>query len=278
MNVVERARRWIAQDPDPDTRRELEALIAADDHAALEARFSGRLKFGTAGLRGLLGAGPARMNRVTVSRATAGFCAWLKKRVPEAASRGICIGRDARDKSDVFARDVIEKRPPVSALGMFEQGFYDRLGYGTSSPIPWIWFDPATVRVEEIASGGLAYEALIFLDGDGILQEFADRGPVLLEAGSYELVIEVESTDTTGGLGEIQGSFAAASFEIAGRIQTGCLADLGAPYGVLDLADVQAFVAEISIGGPGADLARPAGQLDLADIEAFISSFLSGCP
>lgn len=108
MNIVARARRWIAQDPDPDTRRELEALIEAKDHAALEARFSGGLKFGTAGLRGLLGAGPVRMNRVTVSRATAGFCAWLKKRVPDAASRGICIGRDARDKSDVFERDVIE--------------------------------------------------------------------------------------------------------------------------------------------------------------------------
>ena len=108
MNVVDRARRWIAQDPDTDTRLELEALIAAEDHKALEARFSGGLQFGTAGLRGLLGAGPTRMNRVTVSRATAGLCAWLKKQVPDAASRGICVGRDARDKSDVFERDVIE--------------------------------------------------------------------------------------------------------------------------------------------------------------------------
>ncbi len=108
MSIVDRARAWIADDPDADTRRELESLIRADDRDALEERFSGGLQFGTAGLRGLLGAGPTRMNRVTVSRATAGLCAWLKKQVPEAASRGICVGRDARDKSDVFEREVIE--------------------------------------------------------------------------------------------------------------------------------------------------------------------------
>jgi phosphomannomutase len=108
MSVIDEARAWIAQDPDPETRRELEALIATEDLAALEERFRGSLRFGTAGLRGLLGAGPARMNRVSVSRATAGFCSWLKKQVPEAASRGICVGRDARPNSEVFQRDVIE--------------------------------------------------------------------------------------------------------------------------------------------------------------------------
>jgi len=108
VSIIERAQFWIAQDPDPETRRELEALIAEGDVAALEERFVGELQFGTAGLRGLLGAGPARMNRVTVARATAGLCAWLKREVPEAASRGICVGRDARPNSDVFERDVIE--------------------------------------------------------------------------------------------------------------------------------------------------------------------------
>lgn len=108
MNVVTAARAWIAQDPDPETRDELESLIANRDLAALEDRFSGSLEFGTAGLRGLLGAGPTRMNRVTVARATAGLCAWLKAQVPDAESRGICVARDARRNSDVFERDVIE--------------------------------------------------------------------------------------------------------------------------------------------------------------------------
>ena len=108
MSVIDRARSWIAQDPDPETRHELEVLIDRGDVQALEERFMGALQFGTAGLRGLLGAGPTRMNRVTVARTTAGLCAWLKQEVPDVASRGICVGRDARVNSDVFERDVIE--------------------------------------------------------------------------------------------------------------------------------------------------------------------------
>ena len=108
MSIIDRARSWIAQDPDPETRHELEVLIDRGDVHALEERFTGTLQFGTAGLRGLLGAGPTRMNRVTVARTTAGLCAWLKQEVPDVASRGICVGRDARTNSDVFERDVIE--------------------------------------------------------------------------------------------------------------------------------------------------------------------------
>jgi len=108
VSIIETARSWIAQDPDPETRRELDALIERGDRAALEERFAGALQFGTAGLRGLLGAGPTRINRVTVAQATVGFCAWLKQEVPEVATRGICVGRDARPNSDVFERDVIE--------------------------------------------------------------------------------------------------------------------------------------------------------------------------
>ena len=108
MNIIDRAQAWIAQDPDPETRRELEVLIDRGDMQALEERFTGRLEFGTAGIRGLLGAGPARMNRVTVARTTAGLCAWLKQEVPDVVSRGICVGRDARVNSDAFERDVIE--------------------------------------------------------------------------------------------------------------------------------------------------------------------------
>ncbi|MFW2386896.1 MAG: phospho-sugar mutase [Polyangiales bacterium] len=108
MSIIDRARTWIGMDPDPDTREELQALIDRGDLDALDERFAGPLQFGTSGLRGLLGAGPSRMNRATVSQATAGFCAWLKREVPDVTERGICVGRDARPKSDDFERDVIE--------------------------------------------------------------------------------------------------------------------------------------------------------------------------
>lgn len=113
MTAVDRARAWVAQDPDAVTRAELEALIAAaeggDADAAndLEARFAGRLQFGTAGLRGALGAGPLRMNRVLVSQAAAGFAAYLRERIPDRAPV-VVVGYDGRRNSDVFARDSAE--------------------------------------------------------------------------------------------------------------------------------------------------------------------------
>jgi phosphomannomutase len=96
------ARAWLRDDPDPDTRAELTAILAAGHADALAARFGSRLAFGTAGLRGELGAGPSRMNRVTVQRAAAGLAAYLTARHPGGR---VVIGYDARHKSGVFARD-----------------------------------------------------------------------------------------------------------------------------------------------------------------------------
>jgi phosphomannomutase len=102
--LLDEARAWLAEDPDPDTRAELQALLDAGDAVAIGERFAGRLEFGTAGLRGPLGAGPTRMNRVVVSRTAAGLAAYLKAR----GGQAIVIGYDARHKSDAFARDTAE--------------------------------------------------------------------------------------------------------------------------------------------------------------------------
>jgi phosphomannomutase len=72
---------WLARDPDPQTRAELRAILDAGDEAALADRFGSRLEFGTAGLRGELGAGPNRMNRLTVMYAAAGLAACLRANV-----------------------------------------------------------------------------------------------------------------------------------------------------------------------------------------------------
>ena len=108
-DLLTAARAWAQDDPDPVTRAELDAVIAAaqagDEAAAddLADRFAGLLEFGTAGLRGALGAGPNRMNRSVVIRAAAGLTAYLKTQTQEPV---VVIGFDARFNSDVFARDT----------------------------------------------------------------------------------------------------------------------------------------------------------------------------
>lgn len=95
---------WLAADPDPETRDELRALVSAGDADAIAARFAAPLRFGTAGLRGELGAGPARMNRVVVRQAAQGLLDWL--RAQGAPAPVVVIGYDARKNSEVFATDT----------------------------------------------------------------------------------------------------------------------------------------------------------------------------
>jgi phosphomannomutase len=100
--LIQQARSWIDQDPDAETVAELEKLISESDEAGLLDRFGKRIGFGTAGLRGLLGAGPNRMNRVLVAQAAAGISKYLKENFDDPS---VVIGYDARKNSDVFAKD-----------------------------------------------------------------------------------------------------------------------------------------------------------------------------
>lgn len=106
--LLDTARRWLAEDPDPATAAELSVLIGrAEDGEAdavdeLTDAFDGTLQFGTAGLRGRLGPGSNRMNRVVVARAAAGLAAYLVA----TGGTSVVIGYDARRNSDVFARDT----------------------------------------------------------------------------------------------------------------------------------------------------------------------------
>ena len=109
--LFSKAQDWLNQDPDQETRAELEQLLSeaksgnAEAQAELTNRFDGRLQFGTAGLRGRLQAGSMGMNRVLVAQAAGGLAAYLKDydKTPS-----IVIGYDGRKNSDVFARDTAE--------------------------------------------------------------------------------------------------------------------------------------------------------------------------
>ena len=112
MNALfSKAQDWLNQDPDQETRAELEQLLSqaksgnAEAQAELTNRFDGRLQFGTAGLRGRLQAGSMGMNCVLVAQAAGGLAAYLKDydKTPS-----IVIGYDGRKNSDVFARDTAE--------------------------------------------------------------------------------------------------------------------------------------------------------------------------
>ena len=124
-HLEQRAKAWLAHDPDDTTRAELEALLArastvgADADAAatdLAERFSGPLEFGTAGLRGLLGAGESRMNRAVVLRATHGLGLYLLEQLGGAAKElGVVIGYDGRKLGREFAEDAAGA---LAALGI----------------------------------------------------------------------------------------------------------------------------------------------------------------
>ena len=94
---------WLDDDPDERDRAELRALLNSGDSAELADRFAGRLTFGTAGLRGAVGAGPNRMNRAVVRAATAAVAGWL---VDGGGTMDVVVGCDARHRSDEFADEV----------------------------------------------------------------------------------------------------------------------------------------------------------------------------
>jgi phosphomannomutase len=108
VGLRERAEAWLREDPSEETRRELEGLLADGQWEEIADRFAARLEFGTAGLRGVLGAGPNRMNQAVVRAATAGLLAYLLETTEGAADRGLVVGYDGRRLSKELAREVVE--------------------------------------------------------------------------------------------------------------------------------------------------------------------------
>ncbi len=103
-SLLEEVQAWIADDPDPVTAAHLQKLVDAGDIAALTPLFNGFLQFGTAGLRGPIGAGPSCMNRAVVGRTAAGIARYMKAR----NMKKVVIGRDARYGSEDYTQESAE--------------------------------------------------------------------------------------------------------------------------------------------------------------------------
>ncbi|MGQ0504449.1 MAG: phospho-sugar mutase [Myxococcaceae bacterium] len=121
--VVRRAQAWKSADPDAGTVEELAQLLTANDEKELTDRFATSLEFGTAGLRGVIGAGPNRMNRAVVRRTTAGFARYLKAQIPDVARRGVVVGRDGRRLSREFAEDAAAVMAAEGIPALFFEDF-----------------------------------------------------------------------------------------------------------------------------------------------------------
>ncbi len=130
-DLTAQAEAWIAGDPDPQTAAELRALLEAGDHAELSERLGAKLEFGTAGLRGIVGAGPNRMNRAVVIRTTRGLADHLVATDPTAAERGVIVGFDARHSS----LDLAETTVRVLAAAGIQARWYT-----TPQPTPLVAF------------------------------------------------------------------------------------------------------------------------------------------
>lgn len=104
--LLSAAEAWMAVDPDPAMREATAALIAQADAAVLREHFGQRLQFGTAGIRGVLGPGPSRMNRLLVQRVSLGLADYLLSDGDDATTRGVVIGFDGRHLSREFAEDT----------------------------------------------------------------------------------------------------------------------------------------------------------------------------
>ena len=113
-NYINKAKEWLEGDPDPKNKEEIRELLREGHIEKITKVFHGRLKFGTAGLRGTLGAGPNKMNTITVKRLAYGLSKYLKPKSK------VVVGYDARHKSQIFAKDICDV---LNASGISTQIF-----------------------------------------------------------------------------------------------------------------------------------------------------------
>ena len=106
--IVERAKEWLTDSYDPETRAEVQRMLDAEDKTELIDSFYRDLEFGTGGLRGIMGAGSNRMNRYTVAAATQGLANYLNECFADLPEIKVAVGHDVRNNSRLFAEIVAD--------------------------------------------------------------------------------------------------------------------------------------------------------------------------
>ncbi len=213
-DLLARARAWLAEDPDPRTREQLQAWLDTDDQDRLATAFAGPLTFGTAGLRGPLGPGPAAMNHIVVAKAAAGLCQYVK----DTGGSKIVIGYDARRNSQAFAEltaaiaagagltaEVLPRRLPTPVLAYAirardadagvvvtashnppeDNGYKVYLGDGMQI------VSPADAEISERISGQPAYSEIPQADSwttldERIVEQYVDRAVSLADPATTD--------------------------------------------------------------------------------------------
>ena len=181
---------WIVHDPDPETRLELQNLLEQNDLDSLHDRFSGRLTFGTAGIRGVQGGGPNRMNQLTLRRVAIGIAKYLGK------DTSVIIGYDARKNSQTYAADMANV---LSHYGVHSQIFTEVV------PTPLVSF---AVR-QQSADLGIMITASHNPATDNGCKVFLSDGAQLRSPVDTEIDERIEMSqfpprEISAGAGEIQ--------------------------------------------------------------------------
>ena len=182
MDVIERAERWMADDPDPATRREVRQLLDRNDLVTLHDCFDTSVALCGSKLVGRLGPGPNRFNQVTVIRVVAALCAWLRRSLPNATERGICVGFDARKTS----RELADTAAGVIAAAGFQVWIVDG-----AMPTPVLGFSVLQTGAAAgvMISGGdspATYNGLKLFSGDGAPIARAEQEDIVEELDRIE--------------------------------------------------------------------------------------------
>ena len=196
MDFMNEYRRWLKY-ADEETRRELSGIT---DEREIEERFYKSLKFGTGGLRDILGAGTNRLNKYTVRKATKGFAEFIKQSGEAAMRRGVAIAYDNRRKS----RELAENAAGVLAANGIKAYIFDSL-----RPTPELSF---TVR-ELGCFGGIVitashnppeYNGYKLYDETGcqMTNRYTDKIIKLIDAVEDELAVECVPFDKAGSMVE----------------------------------------------------------------------------